>query len=578
MTKQPRYGNKVKVKTFHPIILLASFISLVGCATNLHSSSDALKAEYRQGELNGETVFDILAAEIAGNQDNYSYSLEKYLKQARLTKDPGIAKRAVRLAQHLRDTNKLLEAATLWTEVSPKAAEAQQLLASILLSQGKFAEAKPHFNSALELGQKKVLLLLTTQIHKMSNDQVSSYIELLEQSEDKPEHNSERLVTIGILHERLKQHKLALTNFNSALEASPDLPAALYQKAETLRSLKRYQEALDTLAILLKETSEDRQYNALQIQLLFLLERDDQALTHIDELVIKNPNDTPLHNYLALTALDFEHLDKSRELFQSLLDSSPQNTAPYFYLGIISEREENFKDAIDYYLKVRNGSNLLQAHTRSVSLHKESSDKATVQAITQQLISNAKRQSHITTYVLMLADWLNKFEFSKDAISLLNKHLKKEPENTDFLYARATYLEPTDFPAAEKDFRKVLSLTPDNPVVLNALGYTLTIHTSRYNEAYELIERALSIAPDDPATIDSMGWVLYKLKRYAEAVKYLTQAYSLYKDPEVASHLIAALAGNNQLEQANEILKSIVKSHPDNKFVEQARKSLETPQ
>lgn len=564
------------MKTFHPIILIAAFLSLVGCATNLHSSSEAIKANYQFGELNGETVFDILSAEIAGNQDNYDYSLEKYLKQAKLTKDPGIAKRAVRIAQHLRNTKKLLEAATLWAEISPKAAEAQQLLASILISQGQFDQAQPHFNSALELGEKKVLLLLTTQLHKMRDKDISTYIDLLKDSKSNNQFNSEKLVTIGILQERLKEHKQALASFNSALKINADLPAALYQKAESLKSLERYQESLDTLQILLKGTREDRQYNALEIQLLFLLNKDQQALDKIDELVAKNPNDRPLRKYLALTALDFEHLDKSKQLFQDLLDSSSKSSSPHFYLGIINERENNMKAAIDHYLKVRDGNNMLQAHTRSVSLHKQASDKTTVQAITQQLIKNTQRKSDTTTYVLMLADWLNKFEFSSEAIELLNKHLKDQPENTDYLYARATYYEPTDFPAAEKDFRKVLSLTPDNPVVLNALGYTLTIHTNRYQEAHELIERALSFAPEDPATIDSMGWVLFKLKRYKEAVEYLTQAYQLYDDPEVASHLIAALAGNNQFKEANQILEKISQSHPNNKFVEQAKKSLES--
>ena len=564
------------VNTFHPIIFIASFLSLVGCATNLHSSSDATKADYTHGELNGETVFDILSAEIAGNQDNYDYTLSKYLKQAKLTKDPGIAKRAVRIAQHLRDTKKLLEAATLWAEIAPKAAEAQQLLASILLSQGQFDQAQPHFNSALELGKKKVLLLLTTQLHKMRDKDVSAYIDLLKKNKGDTQFSSEKLVTIGILQERLKDHKNALVSFNQALKVNADLPSALYQKAETLKSLKRYEESLKTLKALLNNTNEDRQYNALQIQLLFLLDRDEQALGKIDDLVSKNPNDKPLRQYLALTALDFEHLDKSKQLFQSLLDESSNTTAAHFYLGIINEREENFKAAIDHYLKVRDGSNMLQAHTRSVSLHKKAEDKSTVQAITQQLIKNARRKSETTTYVLMLADWLNKFDFATEAIDLLNKHLKEQPENTDYLYARATYLEPSDFPAAEKDFQKVLSLTPDNPVVLNALGYTLTVHTTRYQEAYVLIERALSLAPKDPATIDSMGWVLFKLKRYKEAVKYLAQAYALYDDPEVASHLIAALAGNNELERANKILEKISQSHPNNKFVEQAKISLES--
>ncbi|MEH6442582.1 MAG: tetratricopeptide repeat protein [Oceanospirillaceae bacterium] len=566
------------MKTLRSIILITSFVGLFGCATDLYSSSDDTGsiANYQSGELNGETIYAILAAELAGNQNNYDYSLDNYLRQAKLTNDPGIAKRAVRIAQHLRDTKRLIIAVNLWATAAPQEPEPHQILATLLLTQGKFSQALPHFNTALGLGQNKVLLLLTTQLNNMSATEIESYIKLLESATSQEGLDSDRYVTLGILQKHLKQSLPALQSFNTAIKLSTDSPSALYQKADTLKNLSRYKEALTTLEILLKDTSNDRQYNALQIQLLYLLKEDSQALAKTQLLLEKNPNDRPLHNYLALTALDFNHSMESKAIFLDLIISSPNISAPYFYLGIIAERDKQLTLAINNYLKVNNGSNVLQAHTRAISLHKKTSDRSKVEAITKQLIAKSSRDK--TTYILMLADWLDKFEFTSDSIELLNQNIAQDPQNTDYLYARATYHEPTNFAAAEADFKKVLKLTPDNPVVLNALGYTLTIRTSRYLEALTLIEKALQLSPKDPATIDSMGWVLYKLKRYDEAVKYLSQAYTLYDDPEVASHLIAALASNKELKRANEILQKISDSHPDNKFVEQARKSLENPE
>ncbi|OUS30609.1 hypothetical protein A9R01_12140 ['Osedax' symbiont bacterium Rs2_46_30_T18] len=566
------------MRTLRPILLLAAFISFSGCATNLHSSSSAAtpKATYQPGELNGETLFDILSAELAANQDHYNYSLEKYLKQAELTRDPGLAKRAASIAQYLRDTDALTRAVKLWIIADPSEPEPRQILANILITQGKFTEALPHFKTALDQGQGKALLLITSQLGKMSNTEVTAYIELLEAVDIDKSLNNERLVALGILQGHLKQYTVALQNFNRALESSADLPSALYQKAETLKSLNRYAEALSTVQLLLVDAADDRQYNALEIQLLFLLKQNKQGIAKIDQLIINNKDDVPLHNYLALTALDFNQLDKSKSILEKLLLTSPANSSPYFYLGIIAERNEQPLQAIDYYLKVDSGSNLLQAHTRAISLHKNATDKEKVEKITEQLIN-----SHIenqTTYLLMLADWLIKFEFRQDAISLLDTNIQQQGDNTDLLYTRAMYLEPTDFPGAERDFKRLLQLTPDNAVALNAYGYTLTVHTSRYQEALTLIERALALAPKDPATIDSMGWVLYKLKRYDEAIVYLSQAYLLYDDPEVASHLIAALADNNDRERAQELFIKISNSHPDNKFVERARQSLEKKQ
>ena len=562
--------------TLRPLLLLAAFISFSGCATNLHSSSSATttKATYQPGELNGETLFDILSAELAANQDHYDYTLKKYLKQAELTRDPSLAKRAASIAQYLRDTQALTKAVKLWIIADPNESEPRQILANILITQGKFTEALPHFKTALDQGQGKALLLITSQLGKMSDTEVTSYIELLEAVDIDKSLNNERLVALGILQGHLKQYQLALQNFNRALKSSTDLPSALYQKAETLKSLNRYTEALSTVQLLLADAADDRQYNALEIQLLFLLKKNKQGIAKIDQLITNNENDIPLQNYLALTALDFNQLDKSKSILEKLLRSSPINSSPYFYLGIIAERSEQPLQAIENYLQVESGNNLLQAHTRAISLHKQSSDKEKVENITAQLISSHKENK--TTYLLMLADWLNKFEFRQDAISLLDKNIQLQDKNTDLLYTRAMYLEPVDFPAAERDFKRVLALTPENAVALNAYGYTLTVHTNRYQEALILIERALALAPKDPATIDSMGWVLYKLKRYEEAIKYLSQAYLLYDDPEVASHLIAALADNNDLERARQLFIKISNSHPDNEFVERARQSLES--
>ena len=570
-------GFYIKVITLRPLLLIASFVSLFGCATNLHSSSeDYPTAVYQEGELNGETLYDILAAELAGNQNDFSYSLKKYLKQAELTKDPGIAKRAVRIAQHLRDTNSLIKASKLWINAAPEETEPHHILASIYIAKGNFSTAQPYFKTALNLGQDKVLLLLTSQLHKMTAKEVRAYIHLFNQLDNQNGNNTEHLITLGILQNRIKEHGAALKNFDQALSLDADQPSALYQKADTLKSLKKYSLALSTLNKLLSNKADDRQYNALEIQLLFLLKKDQSALAKINRQLKKNPKDIPLHSFLALTALDYEHSAQSKTIFQNLLIKNPDNSAPYFYLGIIAERNSLNSLAIQNYLQVKHGNNLLQAHTRAISLHKSAEDKEKVVQITHQFIKTFEENQ--TTYVLMLADWLNKFSMKNDAIELLNKHITLTPDNTDYLYARATYQEATNFAVAEKDFKRILKLKPDNAVVLNAYGYTLTIHTTRYQQAYALIKRALAISPKDPATIDSMGWVLFKLKRYPEAIEYLSQAYILFDDPEVASHLIAALASNNERDKATEIYRKISKNHPDNKFVEQARKSLEKPE
>ena len=76
----------------------------------------------------------------------------------------------------------------------------------------------------------------------------------------------------------------------------------------------------------------------------------------------------------------------------------------------------------------------------------------------------------------------------------------------------------------EADLRRMIQLKPDYAHAYNALGYTLADRTDRLAEAVGLLEKALNLAPDDPFILDSMGWALFKLQRYAEAADYLRRA------------------------------------------------------
>ena len=107
------------------------------------------------------------------------------------------------------------------------------------------------------------------------------------------------------------------------------------------------------------------------------------------------------------------------------------------------------------------------------------------------------------------------------------------------LYTRAiTYHQLDEWPLAEADFRAALELNPDQPQVLNYLGYSLVERNEKLDEALEMIEKAVAAEPDNGAIVDSLGWVLFQLGRYDEAVIYMERAASLEAvDPIVNDHL-----------------------------------------
>ena len=95
-----------------------------------------------------------------------------------------------------------------------------------------------------------------------------------------------------------------------------------------------------------------------------------------------------------------------------------------------------------------------------------------------------------------------------------------------------------DWLAAEADFRAALVLAPNQPFVLNYLGYSLVERNEHLDEALDMIERAVEQRPNSGFIVDSLGWVYFILERFEEAVPVLERAVALEPvDPVINDHL-----------------------------------------
>lgn len=114
-----------------------------------------------------------------------------------------------------------------------------------------------------------------------------------------------------------------------------------------------------------------------------------------------------------------------------------------------------------------------------------------------------------------------------------------QPIHWVLYYTRAiAYERAGDWPPAEADFRQALALQPDQPSVLNYLGYSLVEQRRNFDEALDMIERAVAGQPDDGYITDSLGWVYYRLGRFEEALPKMLRAVELAPvDPVINDHL-----------------------------------------
>ena len=176
---------------------------------------------------------------------------------------------------------------------------------------------------------------------------------------------------------------------------------------------------------------------------------------------------------------------------------------------------------------------------RAEALRRSDREEAAIEVL-QQL---AESHGHLPLVHVTLGDTLRGMERFEEAKVSYSKAISliETPEEQHWIvyFARAIANERTDdWLGAEADFRKALELRPEQPQVLNYLGYSFLEMQTNYDEALSMIERAVELRPDSGYILDSLGWGLYRIGRYSEAVGHMEQAVErMAIDPIVNDHL-----------------------------------------
>jgi tetratricopeptide (TPR) repeat protein len=167
-------------------------------------------------------------------------------------------------------------------------------------------------------------------------------------------------------------------------------------------------------------------------------------------------------------------------------------------------------------------------------------------------LSAAQISASAADYV-QLGDVLNQQGKYRDAAAAYDQALAASPVSRApddwgiWLLKGNALVQAGDWPAGEAALRKALSLAPDQPSILNLLGYALLERRQSIDEAKQLISRAAELKPEDAAITDSLGWAYYLSGDFERAVSTLeTAALADENEPTIREHLGDAYWRNGQ--------------------------------
>lgn len=197
------------------------------------------------------------------------------------------------------------------------------------------------------------------------------------------------------------------------------------------------------------------------------------------------------------------------------------------------------------------------------------------------LTALAQAQPDLVQAHLALGDALRREERFDQALAAYDAGLalvtEPAPWSWPLHFNRAVCLERLGrFEEAVPSFRKALMLNPDQPQVLNYLGYSWIDRGENLEEALTLIQAAVAAAPDTGYIIDSLAWAYYRLGRHAEALAPMERASLLEPvDPIVTDHLGDIYWVNGRQLEARFQWRRALSFGPSEKDAERIRRKLD---
>lgn len=519
-----------------------------------------------------QVVFQVLLAEIALQRGDLELASRAWTDLARRTRDARALERAVEVAGYSRRLDLALESARLWLEVEPTSTRAQQMLAGVLVIGNRFDELAPLLIRMLESEPEALsgnLLGLNRMLARSPDRPAVSRLvdQVTEPFLRLPEANYARAVAANSAGFPAR----ALDEVQRALDLRPDWDLAALLQAQLL-ARESNAAAVAALERFVARNPGARDVRLHLARALIGETRYADARSHFDALLRETPDNTEALFPAAILALQMNDLARADALLRRLLVLEfPDKSVVRYYLGQIAEQRQQVDAAIAYYQAVGVGDQYLSAQLRAARLLGERGQAD--DALSQLRAATPRNAQERAQLVAAEAQILRDAKRTQEAFALVSAELAKQPADPELLYETALLAEKLGrVDLLEKHLRRLIELKPDSASAYNALGYSFADRNLRLGEARTLIEKALSLSPEDPFILDSLGWVLYRQGDLAGARATLEKAFALRADPEIAAHLGEVLWKLDRRDDASRLWRDAQQRSPGNEALAEAIK------
>jgi tetratricopeptide (TPR) repeat protein len=528
--------------------------------------SEIGQLELPKQDLTAPILFDLLMGETALQRGDRDVASESYLRLAKTTRDPRVAQRATEVALLSRKPIQALDAAKLWVELDSNSVIAHQTIAALLVGNDRLDEARIHLDRLLDLEGNPGNFFMQLNNLLVRNADKTETLQLVQQFAKPYSEIPEAHFAVAQAASLAGQFETARQQMKLVLALRPDWEMAAVYNGRILNRVSSAS-AIEFYENYLKTYPKANKTRITFARMLVAEKNYIMARGQFRQLLAQSPGNANVALAVGLLSMELRDFDAAEESFKKALEFGYKDLNTIrFYLASIYEKTHRLDKAMESFRSVIRGNQFLPAQIRYAYLLSKQGKLSKARKHLQQLpVKNDQQRAHL---IVTEAEFLREAGAHQKVFDLLSNGLKKLPDYPELLYDRAMAAERIGkIDILEKDLRKLIQLKPDHAHAHNALGYSFAEHGNRLPEALELIEKAIKLSPEDPYIIDSLGWVHYRMGNLNKGVSYLKQAFVIKPDPEIAAHLGEVLWMQGTKEEAKEVWRSTIKSHPDNEVL-----------
>jgi tetratricopeptide (TPR) repeat protein len=524
-------------------------------------------------EVNAEFVYKYLLAEIALQRNDVNAAGHLFLDLAKLTKDTSLAQSAARIGSMVRNGRLALDAADVWSKLDPDSEDAQKVLAEMYIASGNLAKARPLVKKLLESEQSQGdgFLYLNTVLARVENkanalrfiiDIAKPYPNMIE-AHFAVAHSAHLAGDFSI---RDREFEI-IDKLDPNWETSTLFKGAIFFDEDPNKAIEEYKTFIQN----------NPKSNSVRLELAKALVQTEQyteAKQHFQKLVNSPLASAELSFTVALLALESDDDAMAEKFFKQSIERKYSNPDQiYMYQARISSKRNELDNVLNWVEKISAGPMFVDSRIFAAQVIQASKGIDPAIEYLDQFRS-LDRQEKLKFLQLKTSFLYNDNQFQR-ALELMLSEEEKYNDSAEFYFDFALMHEKNkDFESMEKFLKKAISLKPDYAIAYNALGYSYADQNIKLQDAKKYIEIALSIDPQNHYILDSMGWVHFRLGNYDVAYEFITKAYAIQEDPEIAAHLGEVLWRQGKQNEALSVWKISLDKFPENTILIETKSRL----